>query len=209
MGKYTTMLINRGRYGSTRIISDSSFHEMLAPQVELPGTEVDYHYSLSWEVITVRGRVDSYYKAGRWYGEASAIQVFPAKRIALVYLCNPPRHLSPAFMSWRQSLTGRLRNLVRAAEGDPSLCSRWPALTTEQLQWYTGTYENILTGKRIKIWFEDQTLLSSLSSPPGRLHAFTSNRLLMGQGNVLHNFVWQDDRVVGLALTSGYYRLVQ
>jgi len=208
LAKYTTMLINRGRYGGKHILSDTSFHEMLAPQVELPRTEVDYHYSLSWEVITVKGRVDSYYKAGRWYGESSAIQVFPARKIALIYLCNPPHHLTPAFMSWRQSLTGRLRNLVRAAEGEPALCSRWPSLTAEQLQWYAGTYENILTGKKIKIWFKDEALLSSLSSPPGQLHAFTSNRLLMGQGNVLHNFVWQDNRVVGLALTSGYYRLM-
>ena len=82
------------------------FAQMLARPVELPRTRVEYYYSLSWEVITVGGEIDSYYKAGRWFNQASGLQVFPSKKIAFIYLCNPPAHLADSFMSWRQGLTG-------------------------------------------------------------------------------------------------------
>jgi len=41
------------------------------------------------------------------------------------------------------------------------------------------------------------------------LRTFTSNRFLIDSGRMLHNFVWKDHRVVGLALRHGYYEAVR
>ncbi len=207
--KYTSMLIGRGKLRGKSIISEALFDEMLAPPMERPETGVDYHYSLSWEVITVGGHIDSYYKAGRWYGEASAVQVFPRYGIALIYLCNPPQHLTKSFMAWRGSLTGRLRNLVRIAEGNPGICRDWPSLTPRELKRYTGTYRNVRTGKEFDVFFRSNSLYSNIYGPPQKLRVYSSNRLLLGKSQKLHNFVWRDNRVIGLSLTGGFYELAQ
>lgn len=209
LSRYTAMLIGKGWYRGRQIISRKSFEEMLVPPLEAPETRVDYHYSLSWEVITVKGKVDSYYKAGRWYGEASAIQVFPRQKIALVYLANPPHHLTRPFMSWRGSLTGRLRNLVRMAEDDRSICSNWPSLPLDEMKKYTGTYRNVITGKEITISFRNRGLYSNIYGEPRQLHVFSSNRLLLGKSQKLHSFVWKKDAIIGLSLTGGFYAVVR
>lgn len=209
LSKYAAMLIGRGQYRSRRILSEASFEEMLSSPLERPDTRVDYHYSLSWEVITVGGAVDSYYKAGRWYGEASAIQVFPRKGIALIYVANPPVHLSGPFMSWRSGLTARLRSLVRTAEEDRRICSSWPSLDQDELKRYAGTYRSIETGRNITISFQNMNLYSNIFGDSRRLHVFSSNRLLLGKSQKLHSFVWQENRIIGLSLTGGFYELVR
>ena len=208
LAKYASMLINRGKYRGKAIISKASYNEMLAKPVELPTTKVDYHYSLSWEVITVNQQIDSYYKAGRWHGEASGLQVFPGKKIAFIYLCNPPRHLTKPFMAWRQSLTGRLRTLVRNIADDQKLCTQWPYLNSKELKWYEGNYLNGLTGEKVEVFFKSNRLYSNKFGVQP-LRPFTSNRFLIGTGRMLHNFVWKDKKVIGLALKGGYYRIVQ
>lgn len=205
LSKYAAMLINRGTCNGKRIMREDSFSLMLAKEVELPPTKVDYYYSLSWEVITVDGAIDSYYKAGRWFNQASGMQVFPAKSIAFVYLCNPPEHLGGSFMSWRQGLTGMMRMLVRKIAGDESLCSLWPALNADELKWYEGTYRNILTGERVNVLLRNGVLYSNGFGGFMPMRTFTSNRFLIDEGRMLHNFVWKDNRVVGLALRHGYY----
>lgn len=203
--KYTAMLIGRGTWKGRCIISPSSFAEMLVSPVERPKTRVDYHYSLSWEVITVEGSVDSYYKAGRWYGEASAVQIFPREQTALIYLCNPPQHLTRAFMSWRGSLTGRLRHLVRVAEDDPGICRDWPSLTPGEMKRYRGTYRSEQTGKTITVSYRGGSLYSDIYGAPRRLTVYSANRLLLGKSQKLHSFVWHNNRVIGLSLTGGFF----
>ncbi len=209
LSKYAAMLIGRGRYRGRKILSRDSFEEMLSSPLDRPETRADYHYSLSWEVITVEGSVDSYYKAGRWYGEASAVQVFPRKGIALIYVANPPVHLSKPFMSWRSGLTARLRSLVRTAEADRRICSTWPFLDQDELKRYTGTYRSIETGRNITISFQNRNLYSNIFGEPQPLYVFSSNRLLLGKSQKLHSFVWQDNRIIGLSLTGGFYELVR
>jgi len=177
--------------------------------VELPTTKVDYYYSLGWEVITVNGSIDSYYKAGRWFNQASGLQVFPKRKIAFIYLCNPPEHLGDSFMSWRQGLTGMLRFLVRKISGDESLCTAWPSLTPGELKWYEGDYRNVITGETVRVSLKGGTLFSNGFGGYMPLRTFTSNRFLIDSGRMLHNFVWKDHRVVGLALRHGYYEAVR
>lgn len=209
LAKYTAMLINRGTYRGNVILSERSFDELLAKPVELPHTRVDYYYSLGWEVITVNGGIDSYYKAGRWFNQASGLQVFPKKKIAFIYLCNPPEHLGDSFMTWRQGLTGMLRNLVRKISGDETLCTEWPSLTQDELKWYAGWYRNVITGEKVHVSMKGGTLFSNGFGGFMPLRTFTSNRFLIDSGRMLHNFVWKDNRVVGLALRHGYYEAVR
>jgi len=209
LSRYAAMLIGRGKYRGREILSEDSFEEMLSSPLDRPETRADYHYSLSWEVITVEGSVDSYYKAGRWYGEASAVQVFPQKGIALIYVANPPAHLSKPFMSWRSGLTARLRSLVRTAESDRSICSTWPSLDQDELKRYAGTYRSIETGRNITITYQNRNLYSNIFGDPRPLFVFSSNRLLLGKSQKLHSFVWQDSRIIGLSLTGGFYELVR
>ncbi|MBN2160417.1 MAG: beta-lactamase family protein [Spirochaetes bacterium] len=208
LAHYASMLINRGRYRGTVILGEQSFEEFLARPVELPDVRVDYYYSLGWEVITVGGSIDSYYKAGRWFNQASGLQVFPRRGIAFIYLCNPPEHLGGSFMSWRQGLTGMLRTLVRNISGDETLCSAWPSLSPVELRRYEGIYRNVITGQRVCVSMRGGTLFSNGFGGFLPLRTFTSNRLLIDSGRMLHNFVWKDNRVVGLALRHGYYEAV-
>ena len=207
LSKYVVMLINEGAYGSRRIISADSFNAMMEKTVELPRTSIDYHYSLSWEVITVNGKIDSYYKAGRWFGGASGLQVFPDRKIALVYLCNPPHHLTSDFMNFRQGLTGVLRTLVRNISGDQSLCTKWPAMSPPELGRYQGVYRNTISGNSVRIFLRDGRLFSTINGSASPLSVFTSNRFLVDSGKNLHNFVWKNSRVIGLAVRGGYYEL--
>lgn len=209
LSKYASMLIYKGRYRDKIIITENSFDKMLAQCVELPPTQVDYYYSLSWEVISVKRNVDSFYKAGRWFGQASVLQVFPHKKLALLFLCNPPDHQTKAFMQWRQKLTGRLQYMLRGISGDRTLCTYWPRLSSEELRRYEGNYINPFSGKKININFYGDNLHSNIYGPSKNLRAFTSNRFLLGDSNILHNFVWRDNRVIGLALTNGYYEIVK
>lgn len=208
IAKYAVMLVNKGNYKGKTFLTEKSIEEMLAKPVELPHTKVDYHYSLSWEVITVDQHVDSYYKAGRWFNQASGLQIFPTRNIAFIYLCNPPEHLGDAFMSWRQGLTGMLRFLVRKISGDETLCTAWPYLTADELKWYEGKYRNIITGEKIQVSLRGGTLFSNGFGCFMPMRTFTSNRFLIDEGRMLHNFVWKENKVVGLALRHGYYELV-
>lgn len=209
LAKYASMLINRGTFRGKTILGEKSFDAMLANPVELPPMKADYYYSLSWEVITVGGEIDSFYKAGRWFSQASGLQVFPKKNIAFIYLCNPPEHLGGSFMSWRQGLTGMLRFLVRKIAGDDSLCTVWPSLSAEELRRYEGSYRNIITGETVCVSLRGGTLYSNGFGDFRPLRTFTSNRLLIDNGRMLHNFVWRDSHVVGLALRHGYYETVR
>jgi CubicO group peptidase (beta-lactamase class C family) len=209
LAKYASMLIGRGRFHGKTILSEKSFQEMLANPVELPPMKADYYYSLSWEVITVGGEIDSYYKAGRWFSQASGLQVFPKKNIAFIYLCNPPEHLGNSFMSWRQGLTGMLRYLVRKISGDDTLCTVWPSLSAEELSRYEGSYRNVITGETVRVSLRGGTLYSNGFGGFRPLRTFTSNRFLIDSGSMLHNFVWRDNHVVGLALRHGYYETVR
>ncbi len=209
LARYTAMLINRGTYRGKTIINEKSFDELLAKPVELPSTRVDYYYSLGWEVITVGDSIDSYYKAGRWFNQASGLQVFPKRKIAFIYLCNPPEHLGDSFMSWRQGLTGMLRFLVRKISSDETLCTEWPSLTPGELKWYEGDYRNVITGEKVHVSLKGGTLFSNGFGGYMPLRTFTSNRFLIDSGRMLHNFVWKDNRVVGLALRHGYYEAVR
>ncbi len=203
--KFAVMLIHKGEYRGRKVFGKFAYNEMVSKNVELMPVDVDYYYSLGWEVISINGKVDSFYKAGRWYGGASCVHVFPKKRMALLYLCNPPNHLSSEFMSWRQSLTGRLRTLARSIAGDPALCTAWPKIMPFQLRNYAGEYKNSLTGTSIHITFRNNGLFSDYSGPQQPLQVFTSNRLLAGGETSIYNFVWNDRRVIGLALGNGYY----
>ncbi len=209
LANYAAMLINGGTFRGRRILNGESFAQMLTRPVELPRTKVDYYYSLSWEVITVGGDIDSYYKAGRWFSQASGLQVFPSKKIAFIYLCNPPAHLGDSFMSWRQGLTAMLRSLVRKISGDETLCTAWPSLTPEELRQYDGRYRNVITGQTVHVSYRGGTLFSDGFGGRMPLRTFTSNRFLIDSGRMLHNFVWKDRRVVGLALRHGYYEAVR
>lgn len=209
LAKYASMLISRGTFHGRTILREKSFEAMLANPVELPRMKADYYYSLSWEVITVGGRIDSYYKAGRWFSQASGLQVFPKKNIAFIYLCNPPEHLGSSFMSWRQGLTGMLRFLVRKISGDETLCTVWPSLSAEELRWYEGSYRNVITGQKVQVSLRGGTLYSNGFGGLRPLRTFTSNRFLIDSGRMLHNFVWRDNHVVGLALRHGYYEMVR
>jgi CubicO group peptidase (beta-lactamase class C family) len=208
LAKYASMLISRGRFHGKTILSGKSFDAMLANPVEMPPMKADYYYSLSWEVITVGGEIDSYYKAGRWFSQASGLQVFPKKNIAFIYLCNPPEHLGGSFMSWRQGLTGMLRFLVRKISGDDTLCTVWPSLSAEDLRRYEGSYRNVITGETVRVSLRGGTLYSNGFGGFRPLRTFTSNRFLIDSGRMLHNFVWRDNHVVGLALRHGYYETV-
>ncbi|MBP7735511.1 MAG: beta-lactamase family protein [Spirochaetes bacterium] len=208
LAKYTAMLINCGTYRGVQLLNEKSFDELMAKPVELPNTRVDYYYSLGWEMITVGGAIDSYYKAGRWFNQASGLQVFPKRKIAFIYLCNPPEHLGDSFMSWRQGLTGMLRSLVRNISGDTTLCTEWPSLTPVELRWYEGQYRNVITGEKVNVSLKGGTLFSNGFGGYMPLRTFTSNRFLIDSGRMLHNFVWKDHRVVGLALRHGYYEAV-
>ncbi len=206
LAKYTVMLVNGGVYRGSAFLTPGSYAEMLQQSVELPPSRVDYYYSLSWEVITVGGVIDSYYKAGRWFNEASCIQVFPRKGVAMMYLCNPPHHLSDSFMRWRQGLTGALRGLLRNITEDRGLCSQWPSHNPQELQRYAGSYQNEITGERIQITYRQGTLFSVRNGVSVPLRSFTSNRFTRSDGRGIHDFVWRDSSVVGLSLQSGYYR---
>ncbi len=207
LAKFTSMLIQEGAYQGRSIISRESFRTMLAPVLERPEARVDYHYSLSWEVITVNGEVDSFYKAGRWGSQASAIQVFPKKGIALVYLANPPHHRSEAFMDWRRQLTGRLRGLLRNITDDPRLSRSWPHISSRDLNQYEGIYVHRETGHRVRVFMKGGRLYSDYLGISHPLQSFSSLRFLSPHRGALHSFVWRDEHVVGLALRNGYYRL--
>lgn len=204
LAKYASMMINQGVYQGRVIISRESHRQLLAPGVDLPGVEIDYYYSMGWEVLTSKGLVESFYKAGRWYGESSAIEVYPRGKIAYIYLCNPPHHLNDSFMRWRQNLTGMLRALVRNISADSTLGGRWPSLKPDELKWYVGEYVKPLTGERVKVFFKGGRLYSDRYGVMP-MRTFTSNRLLIDEGSMLHNFVWKDKRVIGLSLRDGYY----
>lgn len=208
LAKYAAMLINSGKYRGRVFLGEQSFREMLANPVEHPRTSADYYYSLSWEVITVGNEIDSYYKAGRWYNQASGLQVFPKRKIAFIYLCNPPQHLNENFMAWRQGLTGMLRFLVRKISGDESLCTVWPSLSAQELKWYEGNYRNVITGQKVQVSLKGGVLYSNGFGAFMPLRTFTANRFLIDEGRMLHNFVWKDHRVVGLALRNGYFETV-
>jgi CubicO group peptidase (beta-lactamase class C family) len=204
LANYAAMLIGEGSFRGRTILTKQSFLALVSPGVDLPGVDVDYYYSLGWEVMTSGRKVDSYYKAGRWFGQASGVQVFPQKGIAYIYLCNPPQHLNDSFMEWRQRLTGNLRTLVRNISADRSLGSRWPSLKPSELKWYEGEYRKLMTGEKVRVFFRGGTLYSDRYGVMP-LRTFTSNRMLIDSGSMLHNFVWRDNRVIGLSLRDGFY----
>ncbi len=205
LSRYAAMLLNRGKWHNRRIISEAAYRKMLASAVELPRTRSDYHYSLGWEVMTANNSIDSYYKAGRWYGAASGLQIYPKKKVALLYLCNPPNHLSSSFMSWRNALTGKLRGLLKYLTEEPRLCT-WPDIGPGILKSYVGEYVNVQTGQTITVLFRGNILFCRKYGVLEAMKTFSSNRFIVGPRRLL-NFVWKDSRVVGLAARDGYYHL--
>jgi CubicO group peptidase (beta-lactamase class C family) len=206
LSRYAAMLIQRGRWKDMRIISEASYDTMLSSAIEMPRTRSDYHYSLGWEVMTINSRVDSYYKAGRWYGAASGLHIFPKKGLALIYLCNPPDHLSRRFMAWRGALNGKLRRLLRQITRDPKLCTVWPEVPGGILRSYAGSYINDERGQIITVIFNGKNLSCRQYGVLHPMRTFSSNRFLLGPRRLI-NFVWKNNRVIGLAARDGYYRL--
>lgn len=206
LSRYAAMLMQRGRCKNLRIISEASYDAMLSSAAEMPRTRSDYHYSLGWEVMTVDSRIESYYKAGRWYGAASGLHIFPEKGFALIYLCNPPNHLSRRFMAWRRALNGRLRGMLREIARDPKLCTVWPEVPRDILKSYVGSYVND-GGRIITVVFNGNSLSCRQYGVLHPMRTFSSNRFLLGPRRLI-NFVWKNNRVIGLAARDGYYRLM-
>ena len=125
----------------------------------------------------------------------------------MVYLCDPPNHLTKPFMRWRQRLTGQLRHMLREVTGDKKLCTKWPYPKHDDLKSYVGTYKNIHSGKSIKISLKGNKLYSNKFGYAQPLKSFSSNRFLLGKSQTLHNFVWKKSKVVGVSFTNGFYRL--
>jgi len=205
LSNYAAMLIQKGRWKGKVIINETSFNEMLSSSVEKPDIKTDYNYSLGWEVITHRDRVKSYYKAGRWYGSASAMQIFPDKKIAFIYLCNPPHHRSKNFLRWRGKITGRLRNILRRLTHDPKLCTQWPSIPADILKDYNGVYFNRISGDKISIISKGRQLYCKKGRSLKKMKGFSSNRFIVRPGNLIHNFVWKDNKVIGLVRRDRYF----
>lgn len=125
LAKYASMLINRGMGKDGRIISEETFDKMLTPVVRMYRGNLDYHCSCSWEINKVNGRVDSFYKAGRWFGAASILEVFPDRKAAIMFLANPQDFYSGNFYAWRSRITSRLRNMLRNTTKDPLLFGKF------------------------------------------------------------------------------------
>ena len=210
LAKYTAMLLNRGRYRGKVILGEES----LRADARQAGRAAGAPRSITTTRSAGRSspsaaRSTATTRRGAGSGQASGLQAFPARNIAFIYLCNPPEHLGDSFMSWRQGLTGMLRFLVRKISGDEKLCTEWPSLTPGELKWYEGSYRNVITGETVQVSLKSGTLFSNGFGGFMPLRTFTSNRFLIDSGRMLHNFVWKDNRVVGLALRHGYYELVR
>lgn len=205
LSKYARMLIQKGRWDNQRLISDLSYFEMLASGLEQPPVKSNFHYSLSWEVITRKGRIDSIYKAGRWFKGASVLQVYPDKGIAFMYLCNPPNHMSAPFMNWRRQMTGRLRHIVKKLTGGTERIAVWSSITNDILRRYAGEYTNPISGDIIRVVLDGNKLYRIKYGVKQALRGFNTNRFYVG-GRNLHNFVWKDNRVIGITMRSGFYQ---
>lgn len=102
---------------------------------------------------------------------------------------------------------GYLRQVVRSLASDPALCTKWPSLSHSELKCYEGKYVNGLSGEKVVITMKGSSLYTSKYG--AYMRTFTSNRFLIDSGRMLHNFVWKNNSVIGLALRDGYYELVR
>jgi CubicO group peptidase (beta-lactamase class C family) len=129
LSHYTSMLIQKGKWKDNELLSESSFNQMLVPVARLSNGGRDNGFiSLSWEITSTEKTVESFCKAGRWFGAASFLEVFPGKNTALLFLCNPPNHQSMDFLSWRSRLTARLIQFIKDISVTQSSISGGPGI---------------------------------------------------------------------------------
>ena len=208
ISRFAVMLINNGKYNGKRIISEESFRIMLAPTLPMPPGEDDYYYSLGWEVIKKDGRVMSFYKAGRWYNEGSALEVFPHLNAAVVYLCNPPNHRAEDYMQWRNSLIGILYNSLSEIYHDNRIKRTWPLCVKRDPAFYQGVYTDNTGKKNIEVFINNGCLTVKNDRSIVPLTAFSSLRYLDQNGH-LYSFVWQEGRMKALVTGNRYHILQQ
>ena len=209
LAKYVSMLVNQGEYRGKRIISKSAFMDMITPVIQTPGAKTDYQYSLGWEVSLEDTKVDSFYKAGRWFHGCSAVQVYYRKGVAYLYLCNPPNHLSGHFMGFRWRLHSKLRSLINEITTDSEIVRELPTKPSIAImKKYPGTYRNMETGEIITVSLRGNTLFRTRHGATQAMKSYNTNCFLIGTTQI-NNFIWKDDKVVGLALKTGYYEAVK
>jgi CubicO group peptidase (beta-lactamase class C family) len=214
MSKWMRFVLDSGRVGSKRLISEASFRELVTPQIQVPSTMYpalqlsrprSFNYGLAWFIQDYRLQ-PVWMHTGSISGMSAILGLMPASRAGVIVLLNLDhaelRHalMYKAFDQFiggpARDWSGELRSMMAAsAGGTPNVTANagnapaaaGPSLPLER---YTGVFVDSTYGK-IQVTLANGVLRAQVEKePPVDLEPagnerFRSRTPAEGQGTVL------------------------
>ena len=211
MSKWMRFILDSGRVGSRRLISDSSFRELVTPQIQAPPSMYpalqlsrphSFNYGLAWFIQDYRLQ-PVWMHTGSISGMSAILGLMPVSRAGVVVLLNLDhaelRH-SLMYQAFDQFLGGpardwsaELRSLMMASGGGgPNVAGNAPASVGPSLplEKYTGVFVDSTYGK-IQVTLTNGVLRAQVEDErpvdlePAGNERFRSRTPGEGQGTVL------------------------
>jgi CubicO group peptidase (beta-lactamase class C family) len=215
LGNYITMLLNKGRYKNRQIISEKSFNEIFRESVGIPPVRNKEFRGIAWRVWTVNGQPYSLNHAALFRGTGGWMQLYPTLKVGYLFMTDTPDYDSVEFTVFYRSLKYRLMKYAgHFAFDELNPVDFVPTLPShENLQWFAGTYVNNGNRQTIQITVVDDRHLLATNSrwntrylmSPTTAHTFV--HIFPGQTEygIAFDFVWKNNKIVGLAFRDGFY----
>jgi CubicO group peptidase (beta-lactamase class C family) len=212
MSKWMRFMLDSGRVGSRRLISEASFRELVMPQIQAPINQYpalqlarphSFSYGLAWFIQDYRLQ-PVWMHTGSISGMSAIVGLMPASRAGVVVLLNLDhaelRH-SLMYKAFDQFLGGpardwsaELRSLMAAPPGGgPNVAGNAPASAAGPslpLEKYTGIFVDSTYGK-IQVTLANGVLRAQVEDErpvelePAGNERFRSRTPVEGQGTVL------------------------
>ena len=211
MSKWMRFILDSGRVGSRRLISEASFRELVTPQIQAPRSMYpalqlsrphSFNYGLAWFIQDYRLQ-PVWMHTGSINGMSAILGLMPASRAGVVVLLNLDhaelRH-SLMYQAFDQFLGGpardwsaELRSLMAASGGGgPNVATNAPASAGPSLplEKYTGVFVDSTYGK-IQVTLTNGVLRAQVADErpvdlePAGNERFRSRTPAEGQGTVL------------------------
>jgi CubicO group peptidase (beta-lactamase class C family) len=211
MSKWMRFMLDSGRVGSRRLISEASFRELVTPQIQAPrdmypalqlSRPHSFNYALAWFVQDYRLQ-PVWMHTGSISGMSAIVGLMPASRAGVVVLLNLDhaelRH-SLMYHAFDQFLGGaardwsaELRSLITASRGaGPNVAVNAPASAGPSLplEKYTGVFVDSTYGK-VQVTLANGVLRAQVENErpvdlePAGNERFRSRTPGEGQGTVL------------------------
>jgi CubicO group peptidase (beta-lactamase class C family) len=212
MAKFVRMLLGRGTFEGKKIVSQKLFDQMFDESIGIPPARFKEFRGIAWRVWTVDDKLYSYNHASLWFGSGGWIQIFPPMDVGYVFMSDTPDFRLPAFENFHNGLKYQLLRFAGLfCNGHVHPVSFKPTMPDKRLlEEFTGTYHEPLNGASIEVSLRGTSLIAVRNSRvrygliPTTVNTFIHKRSVSPRV-LKFDFVWKDDRVVGLATRYAYY----